>query len=302
MFALIALGSAFLGPFASLVTSVPRIRRASAYLDRVLDVLEAPPEEATRRGRLRRPIRGRIDLDGVSFQYDRSAPLALRDVSLEVAPGEKLVVAGRTGSGKSTLVKLLLGLYAPTAGRISFDGVDLEEFELTALRAQFGSVLQEPVLFSGTIRDNIALHVPDASDSQIVEAARLAEIYDEIVQMPMGLDTWLREGGGGLSGGQRQRIALARALAARPSVLVLDEATSHLDAVTERRINENLRGRDCTQIVIAHRLSTIRDADLIVVLDEGLIAEAGSHAELVARNGHYASLVDGQLERGASVG
>ncbi|MGH9853154.1 MAG: peptidase domain-containing ABC transporter, partial [Blastocatellia bacterium] len=242
------------------------------------------------------PLSGRIELNCVSFRYDPNAPLVLRDVSIAIEPGQKVALVGRTGSGKSTLAKLLLGLYTPDEGEILFDDVPLPSFDYRTVRSQFGVVLQESFLFSGSIRQNIAFNDPDLTLEQVMEAARLAHIHDDIEQMPMGYDTFLAEGGMSLSGGQRQRLSLARALVHRPAVLLLDEATSHLDVVTERLVDRSLKELSCTRIVIAHRLSTVYDADLILALDEGEIVERGTHEELLARNGYYAALTRGQLE------
>jgi ABC-type bacteriocin/lantibiotic exporter with double-glycine peptidase domain len=189
---------------------------------------------------------------------------------------------------------LLLGLYVPTEGQILYDGIPLEHINYRSLRSHFGVVLQEPFLFSGSIRQNIAFNNPSLGLEEVVKAARLAAVHEEITDMPMGYETRIAEGGGGLSGGQRQRLSLARALAAQPAILLLDEATSHLDVVTEELVEQNLSQLACTRIVIAHRLSTIRNADQILVLESGSIAEMGSHEELVARNLGYAALVSSQ--------
>jgi ABC-type bacteriocin/lantibiotic exporter with double-glycine peptidase domain len=220
----------------------------------------------------------------------------LRDISVTIEPGQKIALVGRTGSGKSTLAMLLLGLYQPTNGDILYDGQPFRHLNYRSLRSQFGVVLQEAFVFSGSIRENIAFNTPGLALDRVKDAARLAAIHDEIMQMPMGYETWVAEGGSGLSGGQRQRLAIARALARTPAILMLDEATSHLDVVTEGWVDQHLSRLACTRIVIAHRLSTIRNADQILVLDAGTIVERGSHAELLAREGYYAALVHSQLE------
>jgi ABC-type bacteriocin/lantibiotic exporter with double-glycine peptidase domain len=296
MLALNALAASFLAPLASLVSSGQQLQLVGAHLDRIADVVEAEPEQNLQATRSAPPLSGRIELKGVNFRYDPNGPLTLRDISLAIEPGQKVALVGRTGSGKSTLAKLLLGLYPPDEGEIRYDDLPLPSLDYRTVRSQFGVVLQESFLFSGSIRQNIAFNDPDLTLEQVMEAARLVHIHDEIEQMPMGYDTFLAEGGVSLSGGQRQRLSLARALAHRPAVLLLDEATSHLDVVTERMVDQSLKALSCTRIVIAHRLSTVHDADLILALDEGEIVERGSHEELLARGGHYAALVHGQLE------
>jgi ABC-type bacteriocin/lantibiotic exporter with double-glycine peptidase domain len=296
MLALNALAIAALTPLSSLVTNAQRVALVGAHLERLADVLEAEPEQAD--DSARQPaspdLSGRIALEGVRFRYDPHAPWALRDVTLTVEPGRKIALVGRSGSGKSTLGRLLLGLYPPTGGTLRYDGTPLEAFDLRELRRRFGVVLQDPTLFAGSIRQNIALNDPDLPLERIAHAARLAGIHDDVEILPMGYETRLGEGGAGLSGGQLQRLALARALAHEPAVLLLDEATSHLDVATEALVERNLATLACTRIVIAHRLSTVRDADLIVVLDRGEIVECGTHDELMARGDRYAALVRGQ--------
>jgi ABC-type bacteriocin/lantibiotic exporter with double-glycine peptidase domain len=234
-------------------------------------------------------------LKGVTFSYDAQSAPILRNVSLSVEPGQKLAIVGPTGSGKSTLARLILGLYTPTEGEILYDGLPLPSLDYPSLRTQFGVVLQEPFVFSGSIRENIAFDDPNLALERVKYAAQLAELHDDILRLPMGYETLLGEAGGSISGGQRQRLALARAIARSPAVLFLDEATSHLDAATEQRLEHRLTELRCTRIVIAHRLSTVRDADQIVVLDQGQIVECGTHVDLLARRGLYATLIASQV-------
>jgi len=222
--------------------------------------------------------------------------MGVREVSVQIMPGQKVAIVGRSGAGKSTLAKLLLGLYPPSSGRILYDGLDLAGLDLQSVRQQCGIVPQRSYLFGTTIWGNITHHDPSLTMPQVVEAAQIAGIHEDILAMPMGYDTLVLEGGGSLSGGQRQRIALARALVRRPVILVLDEATSSLDAITEAQVHQRLAALRCTRIVIAHRLHTIRDADLILVLEDGALVERGTHGALLAHNGPYGALVRRQME------
>jgi ABC-type bacteriocin/lantibiotic exporter with double-glycine peptidase domain len=241
-------------------------------------------------------LTGRVELCGVSFRYSADGPWALRNVNVHLRAGQKVAIVGRSGSGKTTLAMLLLGLHPPTEGEILYDNLPLQQMNYRSLRSQFGVVLQDSLLFSGSIRQNITLYAPAMTLEQAAEAARLACIHDEIMQMPMAYETVVAEGGSGLSGGQCQRLTIARALASRPALLLLDEATSHLDSITEEQVDRHLSALACTRIVIAHRLSTVRNADLILMVDNGQVVENGTHQDLLALDGPYAALVRGQMD------
>ena len=294
MLAATALAIGFLEPLAALVEGALPMAVTRSYMERINDVLDTPAEQAGQPVSPASRLSGHVVAENVSFAYGTRTDPVVLDVSLEVHPGQQLGIAGRSGAGKSTLAHLLLGLYGPTTGRILFDGVDLTTLEVRSVRRQLGIVTQRPYLFAATIADNIAFNAPGAALDDVMEAARLACIHEDIMALPMGYDTLLGDGGSTLSGGQQQRIALARALVHRPAILLLDEATSDLDSVTERRIFERLAELRCTTIVIAHRLSTIRDADTILVMDGGRIAERGTHDDLVALGGAYSDLVAAQ--------
>ncbi len=294
MLALNSLAALFLAPLMSLTSSGQKLQLVQAYLDRIADVLET--EQVVQEVQRPPKLSGCVELKEVGFQYSPNSPAVLNDVNLRIEAGQKIAVVGRTGSGKSTLGKLLIGLYQPTFGRIYYNGLPLQSLNYRELRNQFGVVLQDPFIFSGTIRQNIAFNEPDMPMERVIEVAKIAAIHEDIVRMPMKYETLVAEGGSAISGGQRQRLALARALASSPSILLLDEATSHLDVVTEQIVDKNLDTLQSTRIIIAHRLSTIRNAHLILVLEQGNIVESGTHQELLALNGYYTSLVHNQLE------
>ncbi|WP_293051674.1 MULTISPECIES: peptidase domain-containing ABC transporter [unclassified Moorena] len=287
-------------PFKRLTVLWNQFQEVVIAMERINDVLDAEPEEdLLNQARQSLPsIQGHIAFDNVTFRYHPESDLnVLENLSFQVKPGQMVALVGRSGSGKTTISKLVLGLYPPTDGKVLIDGLDLTSLSLGSLRSQVGVVDQDTFLFGGTIRENISLGHPAASLDEIIEAARLAGADEFIKQLPMGYETQIGEGGGTLSGGQRQRIAIARALLGNPKLLVLDEATSHLDAESERIIQHNfthiLKGR--TTFVIAHRLSTVRNADLILVLDRGVLIERVTHQELMAKRGHYYYLNHQQL-------
>jgi ATP-binding cassette, subfamily B, bacterial len=296
MLGLTALGTGFLEPLALLVTTGLEIQLLGSYMARINDVLDTPAEQDGRVVRSAGRLSGQIQAEDVSFRYSSLGPLAVDGVSVEVRPGQLVAIVGRSGSGKSTLARLLLGLYEPEAGSVRYDGTDLRELEARSVRRQLGIVTQGCYVFGTSVRDNIALSHPGLADHEVVRAARLACVDQDIDALAMGYRTVLGEGGASLSGGQRQRLALARALAQRPSILFLDEATSSLDALTEAAVYQNLASLGSTCIVIAHRLSTISRADTIVVMDGGRVVEQGAHQELLARDGLYRELFSGQVQ------
>jgi ABC-type bacteriocin/lantibiotic exporter with double-glycine peptidase domain/CRP-like cAMP-binding protein len=283
------LQAGFLMPLQAVVRALLGLQIVPVLLGRMDDVLlsETEPTRSLKCPRLE----GGIELRNVTFRYSPTSPAILDDVSLRIEPGKKVAFVGPSGSGKSTLARLLLGLYLPTEGEVLLDGHDLATLDLTSVRRQYGVVLQETALFDGTIADNLRLFHPTAPQEHLVQAARVAQIHDDILALPRGYETRISAAAGTLSGGQRQRLALARAIVHRPPIMILDEATSALDAVTEGAIERYLSTRACTRVVIAHRLSTVRDADTIFVVDCGQIVERGRHDELLATGGLYARLV-----------
>jgi ATP-binding cassette, subfamily B, bacterial HlyB/CyaB len=288
-----------IGPILRFVGLWDEFQEVVVSVERLNDVFEAQPETPSpEQGIQLSFIHGHLCFENVTFRYNKDAETnTLQNLSFEIQPGQVVAIVGRSGSGKSTLAKLIQGLYKPDQGRILLDDYDLAQVSPVSLRHQIGVVPQECFLFSGTIHENITLFQPQYTLEQVIEVAQLAEAHVFIQEFPLGYETKVGERGANLSGGQRQRIAIARALLNNPHLLILDEATSSLDTESERRFQQNLQevrqGR--TMLVIAHRLSTVRDADQILVLDRGVLAEQGTHAELLERKGLYSYLAQQQL-------
>ena len=287
-----------ISPILRVVQLWQDFQQVGISVERLGDLMNTKAEPALNPSKMSLPaVQGAVRVENVRFRYNFDGPEVLRNFSCVIPSGTTVGVVGRSGSGKSTLAKLLQRLYVPESGRILIDGIDLQQADPMWLRRQIGVVLQENFLFNGSIRDNIAIHMPGAPMAQIVEMAKLAGAHDFILELQEAYDTPVGERGTALSGGQRQRIAIARALMANPRILIFDEATSALDYESERIIQDNL-GRICkgrTVFIVAHRLSTIRQADTILVLDKGQLVEQGSHNELMARPGIYHHLFSQQL-------
>jgi ATP-binding cassette, subfamily B, bacterial HlyB/CyaB len=299
LFAFNMLSASVISPFQRLAGLWNNLQDVGIAIERLCDVIEAKPEED--RHSLRQDLgqlQGYVRFENVSFRYNQAAEKnVLENINFEIKPGQTIALVGRSGSGKTTLSKLILGLYQPTSGAISIDHQDLKYISLNSLRSQIGVVDQDTFLFSGTVKHNITLARPSATTVEIQRAAELAGADEFISQMPMGYETEIGEGGSMLSGGQRQRIAIARALINNPRLLIFDEATSSLDTESERIIQENLEQirRDRSTIIIAHRLSTVQNADLILVLDKGMLIESGNHDQLMAKQGQYYHLNQQQI-------
>jgi ABC-type bacteriocin/lantibiotic exporter with double-glycine peptidase domain len=244
-------------------------------------------------------VSGHIEMSHVTFRYDENTPYILNDLNLTIKAGEYVAIVGRTGCGKSTLVRLLLGFEKPEKGAVFYDRHDLASLDPRSLRKQIGVVIQNGQLFQGDIFSNITISAPQLTLKEAWEAAETAGIAQDIREMPMGMQTVISEGQGGISGGQKQRLMIARAIAPKPKILIFDEATSALDNKTQKQVSDALDKLKCTRIVIAHRLSTIRNCDRILVMENGAIIEEGKYEELIARGGYFAELVERQrLDKG----
>lgn len=282
----------FIAPVMRLVNLWNEFQQVLLGVDRLGDILNNPVELTSSKAITLPKINGSVRIDNLSFKYTPNSPMVLNGVSLDVKAGQSIGLVGRSGSGKSTITKLIQKLYLPFEGTVYIDDVDIRQMNPIWLRNNIGVVLQENYLFSGTIRDNISMPKPDAPIEAIIQAAQISGAHSFISEMPEGYDTFVGERGSTLSGGQRQRIAIARALITNPKIIIFDEATSALDYESERVIMDNLdkikHGR--TMFIIAHRLSTVKNCDLIVALDKGAIIEVGTHDELMKKQGYYYNL------------
>lgn len=283
-----SLGTSFLLPIASLITSMQQFQLVGDTFERMQDVMETEPEQINQTSIIETELSKQdIKLENVTFTHHSLH--ILEEVSLNIKSGTKLALVGRTGSGKTTLSRIILGLYKPTKGKVFYGEHDLKNLNLYELRKQMGVVLQESFLFNDTIANNIA-GFKSLSQDKIEQAAKRVQLHEDIIRMPMGYNTIIGENGSMLSGGQRQRIAIARAIVDNPSVVILDEITSNLDTLTEHKIDEYFAKSNITRIVITHRLLSSQDSDLIVVLDQGKIVEKGTHQELLEKKGYYYDL------------
>ena len=292
-FAFTAAYGSLMGAFATLAGTAMTAAQIRPILEMAEPFLKAEPEIQEKK-EIVTNLNGAVELSHVSFRYDEDSPYILNDLSLKIKPGEYVAIVGRTGCGKSTLMRLLLGFEKPEKGAVYYDGKDIERLDLGSLRRRIGTVMQQSGLFQGDIYSNIVLTSPGLPVEEAWDAAEKAGIADDIRAMPMGMYTMVSEGGGGISGGQKQRLMIARAIAPKPKILFFDEATSALDNKTQKQVSEALDAMGCTRVVIAHRLSTIRHCDRILVLEGGRIIEDGSYDELLEKGGYFADLVSRQ--------
>ena len=278
------------GAFTALAGIIVSVASIRPVLEMAEPILKAEPEVASDK-RFVDSVSGNINMNHVSFRYTDNTPYVLEDLNLSIKQGEYIAIVGRTGCGKSTLVRLLLGFEKPEKGAVYYDNYDLADVDPRSLRKNIGVVIQNGQLFQGDIFSNIVISAPQLTRDDAWEAAEIAGIADDIRDMPMGMETMISEGQGGISGGQKQRLMIARAIAPKPKILIFDEATSALDNKTQKQVSDALDKLKCTRIVIAHRLSTIRNCDRILVMDNGKIIEEGTYDELIAKEGSFAELV-----------
>ena len=281
------------GAFMALAGALLITADARPILEMCRPILEAEPEMSEGKQPVTR-INGGIELSNVAFAYNEDMPKVIDDLTLKIQPGQYVAIVGKTGCGKSTLMRLFLGFEKPQRGAVYYDGIDLQRMDIHSLRQKIGVVMQDGKLFQGDVFSNITISAPDLTLDEVWAAAEKAGIADDIRQMPMGMHTLISEGSGGISGGQRQRLMIARAIAPKPKILMLDEATSALDNITQKKVTQALDKLKCTRIVIAHRLSTIMQCDRIIVLEKGRVAEDGTYKELLEKGGIFAELIKRQ--------
>lgn len=279
--------------FSLFISAGENVANMFPILEMLKPILESQPE-IDKNKKVVTKLSGGIELNNVSFRYSDSTPLIIDDLSLKIRSGQYVAIVGKTGCGKSTLMRLLLGFESPQRGAIYYDGQDMKLLDLKSLRQNIGTVMQDGKLFQGDIYSNITISAPELTLDEAWKAAEMAGMAEDIKAMPMGMHTLISEGSGGVSGGQRQRLMIARAIAPQPKILMFDEATSALDNITQKTVSESLESLKCTRLVIAHRLSTIKECDRIIVLDQGKIIEDGTYEELIAQNGFFAELVKRQ--------
>ena len=278
------------GAFISLISSMMSFSAVPAIMQLIKPILETIPESHSKQRNVSK-LTGKIEISGVSFQYAENMPKVIDNLSLRINPGEYIAIVGKSGCGKSTLLRLLLGFEKPQKGSISYDNLDIRSIEPKSLRSHIGTVMQDTGLFTGTLRSNITIAAPFASDEDVWRACEMAGIAEDIRKLPMGLNTLVSDNISGISGGQKQRIIIARAIASNPDILLFDEATSALDNYTQRIVVNSLATLKCTRIVVAHRLSTVRGCDRIVMLDGGRIIEEGTYDELIEKDGKFKAMV-----------
>ncbi|MBO6159509.1 MAG: NHLP family bacteriocin export ABC transporter peptidase/permease/ATPase subunit [Firmicutes bacterium] len=289
-----SLFDSFSEPVNALVSFVQKIQTMKSNISRVQDVLKYQQDEsfsAAQNQNVRGKLSGAVELDGISFGYSRLKPPLVEDFSFRLNSGESIAVVGSSGCGKSTIAKVVSGLYRPWDGQVRMDGVPMTQIPKPVLNASIATVSQNITLFSGTIKDNLTMWNPAVLEEDMIKAAQDACIHDFIIQQPDGYNYLLEEGAANLSGGQRQRLEIARALSTKPSILIMDEATSALDPIVEKQILDNIKRRGCTCIIVAHRLSAIRDCNQIVVMKNGKIVQRGNHASLISQEGDYRRLI-----------
>lgn len=288
--------TSFMGPVSMMISAGRMIQLMRTDMERVEDVMQYPDDPVIRDEEIRTDLdysklKGSVEVKNITFGYSRLAEPVVKDFSMTLAPGSRVAIVGSSGCGKSTISKLIAGLYQPWSGEILFDGKHIQEIPRSIFTGSLAVVDQDITLFEDTIANNIRMWDESIQDFEIILAARDAQIHDDIVQRPGGYQGKLTENGNDLSGGQRQRLEIARVLAQDPSIIILDEATSALDARTEYDLVRAIRDRGITCIVVAHRLSTIRDCDEIIVLEKGRVVERGTHDDLYARGGRYTELI-----------